>query len=70
MYMRIGDEKILVTHCRFGKGFVEVNKRFCITDESIYDSEEIEEHTEVKINGVVYNCTTQFEDIRQLLEEM
>lgn len=68
--MRIGDEKILVTHCRFGKDFVEVNKRFSITQENVYDSEENKYYNEINIHGIDYECKSNYNTIVYRLEEM
>ncbi len=72
MYMRIGNEKILIKRCRFDKNdeWVEVNKRFLISDEGCFDSEETLNYDKVNIHGVDYDCRSEFEKINELLGEM
>lgn len=70
--MKVGDEKILITHCRFDKNgnWVEVNKRFSISCEGCFDSENTLNHEKVSIHGVEYDCLSEFDKINKLFEDM
>lgn len=72
MYIRVGNEKILVKHCIFGvkNDCVEVNGRFLIDNECCFDSKEVQDHKIVNIHGVDYDCKKEFEKILKMLRDM
>ncbi|MGL5717037.1 MAG: hypothetical protein ACRCX2_28735 [Paraclostridium sp.] len=69
MYMRIGEDKLLVTNCRFGKGLLVINDRYIITS-YVLDTRFKERFHEIEIHKEIYNLPEDFKKIEKLLEEM
>lgn len=69
MYMRIGDEKILVTKVKFGNKLLVVNDRYIITN-YILDVITKERYHSLEIHKETYDLPVDFSKVERILENM
>ncbi|MGL5713616.1 MAG: hypothetical protein ACRCX2_11405 [Paraclostridium sp.] len=69
MYMRIGDEKILVTKVKFGNKLLVVNDRYIITN-YILDVRTKERYNSLEIHKETYDLPVDFSKVERILENM
>lgn len=70
MYMKIGDEKILIIYCKFGKEKVIINKRFEISKEGVKDLKTKKVYKDVQLHKEWYKLPEDFDRINYILEQM
>ncbi|MGL5707531.1 MAG: hypothetical protein ACRDDF_04620 [Aeromonas sp.] len=69
MYMRIGDEKILVTKVKFSNKLLVVNDRYIITN-YILDVRTKERYHSLEIHKETYDLPVDFSKVERILENM